>query len=83
MKSLKATLLISDFSKIGMPDLVLYLECGKAIAKARYLSRKVEGRLDDDEAMFEKRYGEYVKSNRDILAYFRGYGRLVDVCLFY
>ncbi|KAF4629875.1 hypothetical protein G7Y89_g8269 [Cudoniella acicularis] len=56
------------------PVLVLLFNCPKEIAKQRYLTRNLEGREADDEAMFEKRYKEYVQNNEDIVRKYRGEG---------
>jgi len=39
----------------------------------------LEGREADDEAMFEKRYEEYVQENEDIVREYRERGLLVEV----
>ena len=39
----------------------------------------MEGREADDEAMFEKRYEEYVQENEDIVREYRERGLLVEV----
>jgi len=61
------------------PILVLFFNCPKEIAKQRYLTRRLKGREADDEAMFEKRYAEYVRENEDILREYQGRGLLVEV----
>jgi adenylate kinase family enzyme len=53
--------------------------CPKEIAKQRYLTRNLEGREADDEAMFEKRYKEYVEENEEIVREYRERGLLVEV----
>lgn len=45
----------------------------------RYLTRNLEGREADDEAMFEKRYKEYVQENEEIICEYRERGLLVEV----
>jgi adenylate kinase family enzyme len=60
---------LNDYSvgkQFGEPKLVLLLICPKEIAKQRYLTRKIEERAADDEAMFEKRYEEYLRENAEI-----------------
>jgi len=61
------------------PILVLFFNCPKEIAKQRYLTRSLEGREADDEAMFEKRYKEYVQENEEIAREYRERGLLVEV----
>ncbi len=39
----------------------------------------MKGREVDDEAMFEKRYGEYVRENKNIVHEYRARGLLVEV----
>ncbi len=48
----------------------------------RYLTRKLDGRLDDDEEMFHRRYDEFMRLNPDVLDYYRDLGVLVPVCLY-
>lgn len=59
--------------------LVLFFNCPKEIAKQRYLTRNLEGREADDEAMFEKRYEEYVQENEGIVREYRERELLVEV----
>lgn len=59
--------------------LVLLFSCSKEIAKQRYLTRNLEGREADDEAMFEKRYKEYMQENEDIVRQYRERGLLIEV----
>ena len=63
----------------GAPLLVLLVGCPKDVAKQRYLKRKLKGRETDDEAMFEKRYGEYVQENEGIAREYLERGLLVKV----
>lgn len=58
---------------------MLHFNCSKAIAKHRYLTRNLEGREGDDEAMFEKRYKEYARENEDIVREYQKRGLLVEV----
>lgn len=60
---------MNDYSfsnQFGEPKLVLLFDCPKDIAKQRYLTRNLKGREADDEAMFEKRYEEYLRQNAEI-----------------
>jgi adenylate kinase family enzyme len=59
----------------------LFLSCDKEIAKQRFLTRKLPGRLDDDVDMFERRYREFELLNKEIMAYYQTLGRLVQVRL--
>ncbi|KAF8847457.1 P-loop containing nucleoside triphosphate hydrolase protein [Acephala macrosclerotiorum] len=61
------------------PKLVLLFNCPKEIAMKRYLTRNLEGREADDEAMFEKRYKEYVQENEDTVRDYRERGLLIEV----
>ena len=47
----------SDEWQIGYPDLVIVLDCGKALALDRFLRR---GRGSDNTQVFEQRYQEYL-----------------------
>lgn len=47
------------WDKVGQPALVIYLSCPRDEAKRRYLSRKIPGRVEDTDEMFEKRYSDY------------------------
>ena len=60
------------------PILVLFFNCPKEIAKRRYLIHNLKGREADDEAMFEKRYREYVPENEHIVREYRERGLLVE-----
>lgn len=64
---------------VAEPILVLFFNCPKETAKQRYLTRNLEGREADDEAMFEKRYEEYVQENEEIVREYRERGLLVEV----
>ncbi|RMZ77156.1 hypothetical protein DV737_g4495, partial [Chaetothyriales sp. CBS 132003] len=61
------------------PILVLFFNCAKEIAKQRYLTRNLAGREADDEAMFEKRYEEFVRENDDLVREYRQQGLLVEI----
>ncbi|PYI02591.1 P-loop containing nucleoside triphosphate hydrolase protein [Aspergillus sclerotiicarbonarius CBS 121057] len=63
---------------IGSPDLVLFFNCPGKIAKERFLTRKISGRVDDGET-FDKRYRQYVEENARIVEYYRNRGLLVEV----
>ncbi|OJD27055.1 hypothetical protein ACJ73_01561 [Blastomyces percursus] len=71
---------LSEFEHAYAPPiLVLLFECPKHIAKQRHLTRDLEGREADDEAMFEKRYSEYVLENDGIVSAYKQRGLLVGV----
>ncbi|KAF5876305.1 putative ump-cmp kinase protein [Botrytis fragariae] len=78
------SLAIKDYIQEGellrKPDLVLYFCCGKEIALHRYLTRKLEGRLDDNEEIFHRRYEEFERLNPAIVDYYRDLGILLVVC---
>ena len=57
----------------------MFCDCPENIAKERYLTRKLPGRLEDDEALFDKRYGEYKKLNPEVAEYFRREGMMLEV----
>ena len=42
--------------------------------KERYLTRKLPRRLEDDEALFDRRYKEYKEPNPEVVGYFRREG---------
>jgi adenylate kinase family enzyme len=56
--------------------------CPGKITKERYLTRKLPGRLEDDEALFDKRYKEYSDLNPEVVEYFRREGKLLEVRVF-
>ncbi|KFY26710.1 hypothetical protein V493_03911 [Pseudogymnoascus sp. VKM F-4281 (FW-2241)] len=60
-------------------ELVLFFNCPKEVAKQRYLTRNLEGRETDDEAVFEKRYEEYVQENGVIISQYAGRGLLLEI----
>jgi adenylate kinase family enzyme len=64
-----------------MPDLVLFFDCEKSIALDRYLNRKLKGRLEDNEEMFQTRYCEFECLNPPVLEYYQDLGLLLKVCL--
>lgn len=51
--------------------MVILFKCPKETAKQRYLTRKLPGRLDDDEVMFEKRFTEFERKNPSIMDFFK------------
>ncbi|PWY77403.1 hypothetical protein BO70DRAFT_430343 [Aspergillus heteromorphus CBS 117.55] len=63
---------------MGTPDLVLYFDCPKDIARQRFLSRDVEGRVDDEKA-FGVRGAQFAKENKLILQHYLRMGVLVRV----
>lgn len=66
---------------MGKPDLVLFVSCDKEIAKERFQTRKLPGRLDDDVELFEKRNAEFEMLNEEVVAYYQTKGILVQVSL--
>ncbi|KAJ8069802.1 hypothetical protein OCU04_000218 [Sclerotinia nivalis] len=70
---------IASEDQLGKPDLVLFFDCEKAVAKERYLTRKLEGRLDDNEEIFHQRYNEFGRLNPAIVDYYRDLGILLDI----
>ncbi|PQE33421.1 uridylate kinase protein [Rutstroemia sp. NJR-2017a WRK4] len=60
-------------------DLVLYFDCDRKIALHRYLTRKLEGRLNDNEEIFHRRHEEFERLNPAILDYYRDLGVLIDI----
>ena len=60
-------------------DIVVFCDCPEKIAKERYLTRKLPGRLEDDEALFDKRYTEYKELNSEVVEYLRREGKLLEV----
>ncbi|KFY03038.1 hypothetical protein V490_00332 [Pseudogymnoascus sp. VKM F-3557] len=65
--------------QFAKPELVLFFNCPKEVARQRYLTRNLEGRETDDEAMFEKRYQEYVQENEPIISQYAGKGLLLEI----
>jgi UMP-CMP kinase len=63
-------------------DIVVFCDCPEKIAKERYLTRKLPGRLEDDEALFDRRYQEYKELNPEVVEYFRREGKLLEVRVF-
>ncbi|MCJ1286341.1 cytidine monophosphate (UMP-CMP) kinase 1, cytosolic [Xylographa opegraphella] len=61
------------------PMLVIHVQCPRDVALNRYLSRKLPGRLDDDEELFHRRYHHYLRHNDDISAHYRAMGVLVEI----
>ena len=60
-------------------ETVVFCDCPKSIAKERYLSRKLPGRLEDDEALFNTRYQEYEELNPEVVEHFKRKGTLLEV----
>ncbi|RAK97305.1 nucleoside monophosphate kinase [Aspergillus ibericus CBS 121593] len=63
---------------IGSPDLVLFFNCPGAVAKERFLTRKIPGR-NDNWVAFNVRYGHYYAENERIVEHYRARGVLVEV----
>ncbi|PVH68120.1 P-loop containing nucleoside triphosphate hydrolase protein, partial [Cadophora sp. DSE1049] len=63
-------------SRSGKPDLVLFFDCNETVARERYLTRKLEGRLSDNER-FQRRYDEFTRLNHAVLEYYGRPGVLV------
>ena len=57
----------------------MFCACPEKIVRERYLARKLPGRLDDDEALFDRRYKEL---NPEVVEYFRREGKLLEVRVF-
>jgi adenylate kinase family enzyme len=60
----------------------VFCDCPEKIVKERYLARKLPGRLEDDEALFDKRYKEYKELNPEVVEYFKREGMLLEVRVF-
>ncbi|PYH87642.1 P-loop containing nucleoside triphosphate hydrolase protein, partial [Aspergillus ellipticus CBS 707.79] len=66
---------------IGAPDLVIFFNCPKRIARARFLTRELPGR-DGSAGGFEARSAQYAGENPRIVQHYRGRGLLLEVsCL--
>ncbi|PYI24694.1 P-loop containing nucleoside triphosphate hydrolase protein [Aspergillus violaceofuscus CBS 115571] len=63
---------------IGSPDLVLFFDCPGALARQRFLTRQLPGRVDDG-STFDTRYQQYYAENMRIVAYYERRGVLVKV----
>ncbi|TEY35477.1 hypothetical protein BOTCAL_0590g00060 [Botryotinia calthae] len=72
---------IASEDQIGKPDLVLFFDCQKSVAQERYLTRKLQGRLDDNEEIFQQRYKEFELLNPDIFDYYKSLGIMLKVYL--
>ncbi|KAK2745550.1 cytidine monophosphate (UMP-CMP) kinase 1, cytosolic [Myotisia sp. PD_48] len=59
-------------------DLAVFCDCPKAMVKMRYINRKLPGRLEDDEALFNARYREYEELNPAVIDYFRNEDMLIQ-----
>lgn len=57
----------------------MFCDCPEKITKERYLTRKLPGRLEDDEALFDKRYKEYEELNPEVVECFWRQGKLLEV----
>ena len=60
----------------------MFCDCPEKTVKERYLARKLPGRLEDDEALFDRRYKEYKELNPEVVEYFRREGKLLEVRVF-
>ncbi|PGH00003.1 hypothetical protein AJ80_09240 [Polytolypa hystricis UAMH7299] len=60
-------------------DIVVFCDCPRDIIKHRYLSRRLPGRLEDDEALFDERYAEYEKLNPEVVDWFKQERTLIEV----
>ena len=69
--------------QLGTPDLVFFFDCKKSTALERYLTRKLEGRLDDTEQMFHRRYNEFERCNPAVVEYYYRRGLLLHVSFYY
>ncbi|RAH40229.1 P-loop containing nucleoside triphosphate hydrolase protein [Aspergillus brunneoviolaceus CBS 621.78] len=63
---------------IGSPYLVLFFDCPGALARQRFLTRQLPGRIDDG-STFDARYQQYCAENTRILAHYQRRGVLVKV----
>ncbi|PWY65673.1 P-loop containing nucleoside triphosphate hydrolase protein, partial [Aspergillus sclerotioniger CBS 115572] len=63
---------------IGSPDLVLFFNCPREVAKERFRTRNIPGRVDDGET-FDQRYSHYVAENERVLGHYGRRGLLVEV----
>jgi len=63
------------------PDAVLFLACERSIAEHRYLTRKLEGRLDDDKELSKRRYDEFESLNPPVVDYYENLGLLKQVSI--
>ncbi|PYI35252.1 P-loop containing nucleoside triphosphate hydrolase protein [Aspergillus indologenus CBS 114.80] len=63
---------------IGSPELVLFFDCPGALARQRFLTRQLPGRVDDG-SIFDTRYQQYCAENTRIVAYYERRGVLVKV----
>ena len=59
--------------------LIIHLQCPKDLALARYMNRRIPGRLEDDEELFHRRYDHFLQHNDEILAHYRALDNLVEV----
>ncbi|RDL34379.1 uncharacterized protein BP5553_07507 [Venustampulla echinocandica] len=69
-----------DVELLGLvPNLVLFIDCDKDNAKGRFLTRRLDGRLDDDDALFETRYKEFEQRNPAVVTYYGCLDKLVKI----
>lgn len=62
--------------EVSKPNQVLHFDCEKEEAKKRFLLRARDE--DDDEEVFEKRYGEFAKNNAEIVQHYGGIVTTID-----
>ena len=60
------------------PDLVLFFDCPREIAKERYLTRALAGR-DNEIDVFKRRHGEFAQLNRLLVQEYDERGILITV----
>ncbi|MCJ1390121.1 cytidine monophosphate (UMP-CMP) kinase 1, cytosolic [Xylographa bjoerkii] len=72
----QAAALSSDTIK---PVFTIHVQCPRDLAFDRYMNRKIPGRLEDDEKLFNRRYHHYLRHNDEILVYYRADNTLVEV----
>ncbi|EME46022.1 hypothetical protein DOTSEDRAFT_126084 [Dothistroma septosporum NZE10] len=61
---------------VRVPDEVLYFDCHKEEAMKRFLFRSRDP--GDGDAVFEKRYGEFERNNREIITHYGDIVKTVD-----
>ena len=65
--------------QIGLPTMVLWFDCPRETAEARFLNRRREG--GDDRVMFAKRYAEFEANNPLIANRYASKLKIVSVAL--
>ena len=60
------------------PTLVLFFDCGREVARERYLTRALAGR-DDSEEIFTRRYEEFIRLNPPVIERYADKGILLTV----